>query len=213
MILLENKIAIFNKIVFLKEKEECEKRLQAEEEKAKKILREKEESLKKDSEAFVNRRVELAKRRGYELVARANEEKRVLGLREDEKLLTKLLETLTKKLVEFTKTDEYVNLETEYFKEIIDEIEDKEIYLYIKNEESPALVENIKNIAEKKGVKLNIGELYEYHIGGFILSDMNRTFNIDMSLRNKVEDMRYKIGSMLHEKLKETGDIIANSKN
>lgn len=41
MILLENKIAIFNKIVFLKQKEECEKRIREEREKADKILAEK----------------------------------------------------------------------------------------------------------------------------------------------------------------------------
>ena len=69
MILLENKIAIFNKIVFLKQKEECEKKIREEREKAEKILSEKIESLKKDEEAFVDRRVTLAKRRGYELIA------------------------------------------------------------------------------------------------------------------------------------------------
>ena len=40
MILLENKIAIFNKIVFLKQKEECERRIKEEREKAAKILEE-----------------------------------------------------------------------------------------------------------------------------------------------------------------------------
>ena len=123
MILLENKIAIFNKIVFLKQKEECEKRIREEREKADKILAEKIESLKKDEEAFVNRRVTLAKRRGYELIASVEEQKRVLFLEEDEKLLNELLETLSQKLLEFTKTDEYVNLETENFKYILDEID------------------------------------------------------------------------------------------
>ena len=136
MILLENKIAIFNKIVFLKQKEECEKRIREEREKADKILAEKIESLKKDEEAFVNRRVTLAKRRGYELIASVEEQKRVLFLEEDEKLLNELLETLSQKLLEFTKTDEYVNLETENFKNILDEIDEKSIYLYVKNNEN-----------------------------------------------------------------------------
>ncbi|MBU5668755.1 hypothetical protein KQI68_02755 [Peptoniphilus sp. MSJ-1] len=211
MILLENKIAIFNKIVFLKEKEECEKKLQAEKEKIEKILADKEKSLKKESENYVNRRIELANRRGYELVARANEEKRILGLREDEKLLNQLLETLSKKLKEFTETKEYIELETKFFEEIVDEIEDKEIYLYVRENEKRELIDNLKRIAEKNNITLHRGELFDYHIGGFIISDMDRSYNIDLSLRNKVEDMRYKIGSMLHEKLKETGDIIANS--
>lgn len=211
MILLENKIAIFNKIVFLKEKEECEKKLQAEKEKIEKILADKEKSLKKDSENYVNRRIELANRRGYELVARANEEKRILGLREDEKLLNQLLETLSKKLKEFTETKEYIELETKFFEEIVDEIEDDEIYLYVRENENRELIDNFKKIASENSIKLHRGELFDYHIGGFIISDLDKTYNIDLSLRNKVEDMRYKIGSMLHEKLKETGDIIANS--
>ena len=175
MILLENKIAIFNKIVFLKQKEECEKRIREEREKADKILAEKIESLKEDEEAFVNRRVTLAKRRGYELIASVEEQKRVLFLEEDEKLLNELLETLSQKLLEFTKTEEYVNLETENFKNILDEIDEKSIYLYVKNNENEKLIEKFKEIAKEKGVDLIIDELFEYHIGGFIISDMDRT--------------------------------------
>lgn len=213
MILLENKIAIFNKIVFLKQKEECEKRIREEKEKAKKILAEKIESLKNDEEAFVDRRVTLAKRRGYELIASVEEQKRVLFLEEDEKLLNELLETLSQKLLAFTKTDEYVNLETENFKDILDEIDQKSIYLYVKNDENKKLIEKFKEIAKEKGVELNIDELYEYHIGGFIISDMKRTYNINLSLKNKLEDMRYEIGSMLHEKLKERGEVIGKGNN
>lgn len=213
MILLENKIAIFNKIVFLKQKEECEKRIREEREKADKILAEKIESLKKDEEAFVNRRVTLAKRRGYELIASVEEKKRVLFLEEDEKLLNELLETLSQKLLEFTKTDEYVNLETENFKNILDEIDEKSIYLYVKNNENERLIEKFKEIAKEKGVDLIIDELFEYHIGGFIISDMDRTYNINLSLKNKLEDMRYEIGSMLHEKLKERGEVIGKGNN
>lgn len=213
MILLENKIAIFNKIVFLKQKEECEKRIREEREKADKILAEKIESLKKDEEAFVNRRVTLAKRRGYELIASVEEQKRVLFLEEDEKLLNELLETLSQKLLEFTKTDEYVNLETENFKNILDEIDEKSIYLYVKNNENEKLIEKFKEIAKEKGVNLIVDELFEYHIGGFIISDMDRTYNINLSLKNKLEDMRYEIGSMLHEKLKERGEVIGKGNN
>lgn len=213
MILLENKIAIFNKIVFLKQKEECEKRIREEREKADKILAEKIESLKKDEEAFVNRRVTLAKRRGYELIASVEEQKRVLFLEEDEKLLNELLETLSQKLLEFTKTDEYVNLEAENFKNILDEIDEKSIYLYVKNNENESLIEKFKEIAKEKGVDLIIDELFEYYIGGFIISDMDRTYNINLSLKNKLEDMRYEIGSMLHEKLKERGEVIGKGNN
>lgn len=213
MILLENKIAIFNKIVFLKQKEECEKRIREEREKADKILAEKIESLKKDEEAFVNRRVTLAKRRGYELIASVEEQKRVLFLEEDEKLLNELLETLSQKLLEFTKTEEYVNLETENFKNILDEIDEKSIYLYVKNNENEKLIEKFKEIAKEKGVDLIVDELFEYHIGGFIISDMDRTYNINLSLKNKLEDMRYEIGSMLHEKLKERGEVIGKGNN
>lgn len=213
MILLENKIAIFNKIVFLKQKEECEKRIREEREKAEKILSEKIESLKKDEEAFVDRRVTLAKRRGYELIASVEEQKRVLFLEEDEKLLNELIETLSQKLLEFTKTEEYVNLEAENFANILDEIDEKSIYLYVKNDENKKLIEKFKEIAKEKDVELNIDELFEYHIGGFIISDMEKTYNINLSLKNKLEDMRYEIGSMLHEKLKERGEVIGKGNN
>ena len=42
---------------------------------------------------------------------------------------------------------------------------------------------------------------------------MDRTYNINLSLKNKLEDMRYDIGSMLHEKLKERGEAIGKGNN
>ena len=176
-------------------------------------MAEKIESLKNDEEAFVDRRVTLAKRRGYELIASVEEKKRVLFLEEDEKLLNELLDTLSQKLLAFTKTDEYVDLEIENFKDILDEIDEKSIYLYVKKDENEKLIEKFKEIAKEKGVELNIDELYEYHIGGFIISDLKRTYNINLSLKNKLEDMRYEIGSMLHEKLKERGEVIGKGNN
>ena len=130
MILLENKIAIFNKIVYLKQKEECENKIREEKEKAEKVLADKVEKLKEDEKSYVDRRVALAKRRGYELIASVEEQKRVLFLEEDEKLLRELLETLSQKLLAFTKTEEYVNLEIKNFREILDEMDEKKIYLY-----------------------------------------------------------------------------------
>ena len=213
MILLENKIAIFNKIVFLKQKEECEKRIAEEQEKAEKILADKIKSLEEDEKAFVDRRVNLAKRRGYELIASVEEQKRVLFLEEDEKLLNELLETLSEKLLKFTKTEEYVQKEVDSFRDILDEIEEKSIYLYVKNDDKKELIDKFKEIAKEKGVELKIDELFEYHIGGFIVSDIDKTYNINLSLKNKLDDMKYEIGSMLHEKLKERGEVIGKSNN
>lgn len=206
MILLENKISIFNKIVFLKKKEECDALIKEEEEKAEKAIAEKVESLKKDREEYIKRRVSLAEKSGYEKIAKANEEKRVLALQEDEKLLNRLLASLENKLKEFAKTDEYVKFETYNFKRALDEIDEDSIYLYIRNDENPDLVGALKKVAEEKNVKLIVDELYDYHIGGFIISDINRSYNIDLSLKNRVEDMRYEIGAMLHNKLREAGD-------
>ncbi|MGI5950001.1 V-type ATP synthase subunit E family protein [Peptoniphilus sp.] len=206
MILLENKISIFNKIVFLKKKEECDALIKEEEEKAEKAIAEKVESLKKDREEYIKRRVSLAEKSGYEKIAKANEEKRVLALQEDEKLLNRLLASLENKLKEFAKTDEYVKFETYNFKRALDEIDEDSIYLYIRNDENPNLVSALKKVAEEKNVKLIVDELYDYHIGGFIISDINRSYNIDLSLKNRVEDMRYEIGAMLHNKLREAGD-------
>ncbi|MDU5594951.1 MULTISPECIES: hypothetical protein [Peptoniphilus] len=213
MILLENKIAIFNKIVYLKQKEECENKIREEKEKAEKVLADKVEKLKEDEKSYVDRRVALAKRRGYELIASVEEQKRVLFLEEDEKLLRELLETLSQKLLAFTKTEEYVNLEIKNFREILDEIDEKKIYLYIKNDENKELVEKFKEIAKEKGMELEIDELFDYHIGGFIISDVDKTYNINLSLKNKLDDMRYEIGSMLHEKLKERGEVIGKGIN
>lgn len=208
MILLENKISIFNKIVFLKKKEECDALIKEEEEKAQRAIEEKVEALKEDRQNYIKRRISLAEKSGYEKIGKANEEKRVLALREDEELLNKLLSSLEKKLREFTKTDKYIELEKDSFERALDEIEEKSINLYIRDNENPKLVEALKEIAKEKKVELIMGELYDFHIGGFIISDVDRSYNIDLSLKNRMEDMRYEIGAILHNKLREAGDKI-----
>ncbi len=74
-------------------------------------------------------------------------------------------------------------------------------------------MDKFKEIAEEKGVELKIDQLYEYHLGGFIVSDINQTYNINLSLKNKLDDMKYEIGSMLHERLKKRGEVIGKSEN
>jgi len=44
-------------------------------------------------------------------------------------------------------------------------------------------------------------------IGGFIISDKEKTYNIDNSYKTIIEENRYEIGKRLYKALEEAGDL------
>ena len=191
MILLENKITIFTHMVYAKKSEECRKKLEDEKNLYNQKLKEKEDELKKTASEIVKRRVDLANKNGYELVSKAHEENRIAELFEAERQLDQLLEKVRIRLKDYTKTEN---------------LDDDEIYVYLRDAESDALKDKILEEAKRHNISVEFKRLPEKFIGGLIISDKNGNYEINLSLSEKIEDSRYKIGSMLHLIMKEVED-------
>lgn len=204
MILLENKINYFNKMVYLKKKEECEDRIKKEEEHSASEIENKKIELEKDLNQKVSARKKLAEKQGYELISKINEEKRILELRKNEQLLEKLIEDLKIKFLDFRKSNEYKKYVRENFSKILDELDEDEVYIRIRDVLD--IKKDLEEVANEKGVKINFKTLEEKYIGGFIISDVANSYNIDLTLAKKIEQQRYNIGRILHFELKEGED-------
>ena len=78
--------------------------------------------------------------------------------------------------------------------------------MYLRDAESDALKEKILEEAKRHNISVEFKRLPEKFIGGLIISDKNGNYEINLSLSEKIEDSRYKIGSMLHLIMKEVED-------
>lgn len=202
MILLENKIDIFNRIVYQDKQKECAKRLKNNKIECQEILKEKSEEIERKSQEIIDRRVKLAKQKSYEMLSNETEERRIRELQKNESVLLGFLNDLYKKLEEFSETKEYIEFELKRFTRVIADMDEGEYIVYVLNRDIK-LKSGFREIAERRGIHLQFKSLDEFYLGGFIISDLARSYNLNCSLRARVEDKKYEIGKMLRFALKE----------
>ena len=208
MILLENKLDIFEKIVFLDKEKECLEKLVEEKSKVQKDLEDKEKELDGVKAEIIARRVNLANRQKYEMISEVNENSRILELQKDEELLSKLIEELYKKVLSFVETDEYLNFVVNKFKGAVCDLKQGKYIVGILDEDREKLSKKLIKIAEDKNLELEYEKLPTQYLGGFTISDYNKTYTIDGSFKTMIEESRYDIGKLLHSTLKKAGGEI-----
>lgn len=206
MILLENKISIFTNMVYTKKSEECREKLENEKKLYDRKIKEKKDELEKSAAEIVRRRVGLANKNGYELVSKAHEENRIAELREGERLLDKLLEKVRIRLKDYTKSDAYAKYVISTFSKAMEDVNDDQIIVHMLEADSHILKERILEKAKAYSIQVEFKKLPEKFIGGVIISDKFESYEINLTLSEKIDDSRYKIGSMLHLSVKEVED-------
>lgn len=206
MILLENKISIFTNMVYTKKSEECREKLENEKKLYDRKIKEKKDELEKSAAEIVRRRVGLANKNGYELISKAHEENRIAELREGERLLDKLLEKVRIRLKDYTKSEAYAKYVIYTFSKAMEDVNDDQIIVHMLEADSHILKERILEKAKAYSIQVEFKKLPEKFIGGVIISDKLESYEINLTLSEKIDDSRYKIGSMLHLSVKEVED-------
>lgn len=206
MILLENKMVLFNKLVFKEREKECQEKIQNEILKSQELLKEKEIEFQKKSQDLIDRRVSLAKEKKYEMIAQANESQRILRLEKNENLLARFIDDLFKAGEEFTKTDSYFDLQKNLFEKVIAGLKKGTYYLEIMAYDSAK--DQLMAIAKKNNMQIILIDMDKSQIGGFKISDIEKTYKIDCSLKTKIEDSKYEIGKMFYFELEEVENWI-----
>ncbi len=118
------------------------------------------------------------------------------------------MEKVRIRLKDYTKTENYSKYVLGTFAKALEDLDDDEIYVYLRDAESDALKDKILEEAKRHNISVEFKRLPEKFIGGLIISDKNGNYEINLSLSEKIEDSRYKIGSMLHLIMKEVEDWI-----
>ncbi len=201
MILLENKIAIFNKIVYLEREKDCEARIKASKEEIESTLQQKKKELEDMKTDLIKRRIHLAKEKKYEMIGKTNEMKRIKKLEKADELLGLLIDGVCEKIKSYVKEDSYNKEQIKRFKALLDTLNEGSYIIHILDSDKE-LRQAMEDLAKEKGIKLEFLSLNPKKLGGFIILDEAMTYSIDKSLYKILEDNKYEIGKMLHFALK-----------
>lgn len=208
MITVEDKLNIFYKIVLEKEKENFSKTLSQLQEKNKIILDEYREKTLSKRDEIIKKETKNGEMIKNEKISQALIEERNKILKKKEELLKELLLSIEEKGKEFSKSKEYEKYFLEELGKTFCEMSEKDIILYLKQEDSQKYRQSILALANRFEKEIVFEEANKDIIGGFLISDKDRTYLIDQSFKAKIEENKYLIGQKLYEKLEKAGDIL-----
>jgi len=206
MITVEEKLEIFHKIVFREEEAKYQKLLDELEEKNKQLLEEKKAEMELQREEIVRKKVAQGKIERNEANARAKEDIKTQLLQKRADLQKDLLQRVIDKAKEFVETKEYNDYLCRKLDKYLMSLEEKDMILYLRDKDVDAAKSCLENLSYYTKKTFKIETLEEKHIAGFIISDLNKTYNIDHTIRTLVEENEYLIGKELCQALGKAGE-------
>ena len=206
MINIEYKLDIFNQIILKEEELKAKRELESLKLENEQIYENKKIDLEKNSKAIIARRIQLANSQKNEMISKARDEnrERLLSIREE--LLEDLLVSLKEKALEFVKSENYEEYLLSKLKKAIDNTTDFNIILTILPEDIKKYGKAIKKLTRDIQVDIEIEEASPNIIGGFIISDKDKTYNLDSTFKTIIEENRYEIGKALYSSLEKAGE-------
>ena len=207
MITLEDKLDIFYKVVFKEEEEKCKMALEELEKRNSLTLEEKKVELEKKKEETIARRKHLAETQKNEMLSKAIQENRGKILVKREEILRDLISSLENKAKEFVSSKDYKDFVVNKIVSVIKEIDEKEIVIGLLEKDKLNLEESILQLGKDNNKDISFNIITSDIIGGFILSDKDRSYNLDNSFKTIIEENKYLIGKRLYSSLEKTGGL------
>lgn len=208
MITVKDKLNIFYRIVLEKaEKQEMET-LEELSKKNDATKKEYTEKINKKKEELIQKKVRNAELKRNERVSVATESGKHRILNKKKELLSDLTGELLKRAEKFSESAQYRDYLLNEMDKATREVEDDNIVIYLKSDDINRFGSEISGLLKKNGKKAIFNDIKNDIIGGFMLSDQEKTYLIDNTFNTKIEENEYIIGGKLYEKLEEAGDIL-----
>lgn len=199
MILIENKLEMFENVVYKNRVLDYQKKKYQWETERDRIKKEKELALKKETTEMVARRHKLARELGNEEIAKAKEERRVLELRTMNELEDDLIQTIRKKAWEWTNSSDYEKHLIDGIKVTFSHLSKETYRLGLTKKDMDKYFSKVIEIAKEKEIELIPVIKSDSIIGGHILSNEEKTYNLNNDIYTIIEEKRYEIGMLLHD--------------
>jgi vacuolar-type H+-ATPase subunit E/Vma4 len=206
MITVEEKLEIFHKIVYKQEEEKFLKALKDLEEANQRALDEKRKELESLRDEIIRKKINMAKTEKNEALAKAIEKGKAQLRQKRKDLQDQMMKEILKKANKFVDTDDYYEYLCENINKYIKEFEKKEVVVYVREKDKESIKGCIKGLVAVTGKSFQIETMSDEKIGGFIISNDEKTYNIDHSLKTLIEEKEYTIGQRLWLAIGKAGD-------
>ena len=206
MITVEEKLEIFLKIVYREEEEKFQKALKELDEMNLQALEDKKRELESHRDEIIRRKISMAKIERNEAMAKAIEKNKAQLRQKRKDLQDQLLREILKKADQFVDTDEYYEYLCENINKYLKEFENNEVVVYVREKDKESIKGCIKGLVAVTGKSFVIETMSDDKIGGFVISNSEKTYNIDHSLKTLIEEKEYTIGQRLCLALEKAGE-------
>lgn len=206
MITVEEKLEIFHKIVYKQEEDIFLNALKELEEANEKALEEKRKELESLRDEIIRRKINMAKIERNEAMAKALEKNKAQLRQKRKDLQDQLMKEILKKADHFVETDEYYEYLCENINKYLKEFESNEVVVYVREKDKESIKGCIKGLVAVTGKSFVIDTMSDEKIGGFVISNSEKTYNIDHSLKTLIEEKEYTIGQRLCLALGKAGE-------
>lgn len=208
MITIKDKLDIFRKLIYEEEEEKYKKALKDLDEKARHLIENKKLEIEKKKEEMAKKEALLKETQKNRIISERRQELNSKLLLKRKEILEDLIASLKEKAINFTLTDEYKDAVIKSISEVLLKIDDRDLIITIAEEDRKKLESSIFNLAKVNNKSISISTVPKSKIiGGFIISDKEKTYNIDNSYKTIIEENRYEIGKRLYKALEEAGDL------
>ncbi|WP_409228903.1 V-type ATP synthase subunit E [Gudongella sp. SC589] len=207
MITVEEKLDIFHKIVYRDEEEKFLSALRELEEANERLLENKRKELEQQRGEIIRRKKNQARIERNEIRSKELEDTKARLRAKRKELEIDLVDAIVKRAKEYVTTREYGEYLCHNLDRHLKEFEDDELVLILRENDKLISENCIKGLKTATGKTFIVQTMSEDMIGGFIISDKNRTFNIDHTLRTLIKGKEYLIGKRLCQTLEGVGDL------
>jgi len=208
MITVEEKINMFRKLVYKDEEEKLINEIKLINDKNDAIIEDKKAELKKKKNKLIEKERLNAKIQYNEMKSREAQENNGILLTKRQEMLSDLIYSLKLKAKEFCKSSMYKDYLLDKLSNVIKDLNDKELIITLSVADKEIFERNILELANNNNKDIIIETIENSDmIGGFILSDKDRTYNYDNSIRSIIEENNYEIGKKLFLALEDTGEL------
>lgn len=210
MITIEEKLNIFSKLVFEKEQNKSDEKLDDMYKRNEEITQQHKKELENKAQEIIKRKIKEGERKKNEIISKANIEVRNKLLNKKQELLKDMIEEMENRARKFINTKEYESYQISNLMDAFSALDlNGKIQIYLTVKDMDIFSEKIKKIVLNQGFQKQNIELTSTNkdiIGGAIIVDHEKGIRVDTTLKTLIEDNKDYIGRKVYECLEKAGD-------
>lgn len=197
MAVRDTKIKLYQQMIFEEENRKAEAQLEKLKSDNDEKLERRTRELETWKEELLRRRISAANLRKQELLSAQDQDNIEMLLQKREEFTQDLMQKICEKASAYVRTPAYNEKFQTRLKELIDEVEEKEFLLQVRDADRSM----VEQIAKETGVTIHTETMPEDKVGGFVMQDMKRSYALEDTVASRIDRNVFDITKALYNEL------------